>query len=230
MNLLDKIDEVRANSVTPEEFEKAWGMSVEEYRRKINEICEEQTAEYVKAKTEKKAKAERPAAEAAVLNRAAAPIASARQLKALREQLIKDAKARGGVIELMGVDGEPVRFKIVDDVVLGRGKVEQVVISPELTEVGKQKASEFSKMVAKLVRQAKKKGPNGILGTPGPEDFEKVTKAILEKCCGRIDHLGDIVFEPEDELDDVMSISPGVMNGGGIGKRKDGSKGPRAKK
>ena len=34
-NLLDRLDEVRTNSVTPEEFEKAWGMSVEEYREQI---------------------------------------------------------------------------------------------------------------------------------------------------------------------------------------------------
>ncbi len=44
MNLLDRLDEVRTNSVTPEEFEKAWGMSVEEYREKIRAFSKEQDA------------------------------------------------------------------------------------------------------------------------------------------------------------------------------------------
>lgn len=33
--LLDKIDEVRANSVTPEKFEKMWGYSIDEYLDKM---------------------------------------------------------------------------------------------------------------------------------------------------------------------------------------------------
>lgn len=45
MNLLERMDEVRANSVTPEDFEKAWGMSVEEYRQRINAFSKEQDAE-----------------------------------------------------------------------------------------------------------------------------------------------------------------------------------------
>lgn len=43
-NLLDRLDEVRTNSVTPEEFEKAWGMSVEEYREQIRAFSKEQDA------------------------------------------------------------------------------------------------------------------------------------------------------------------------------------------
>ena len=31
MNLLEKIDEIRAKSVTPEKFEKMWGISLEDY-------------------------------------------------------------------------------------------------------------------------------------------------------------------------------------------------------
>lgn len=45
MNILDRIDEIRANSVTPEEFEKAWGMNVDEYRQKIRAFSKEQDAE-----------------------------------------------------------------------------------------------------------------------------------------------------------------------------------------
>jgi hypothetical protein len=33
--LLDRIDEVRANSVTPEKFEKMWGYSIDEYLDKM---------------------------------------------------------------------------------------------------------------------------------------------------------------------------------------------------
>lgn len=35
MDLLDRIDEVRANSVTPEKFEKMWGYSIDEYLDKM---------------------------------------------------------------------------------------------------------------------------------------------------------------------------------------------------
>lgn len=34
-NLLDRIDEVRANSVTPEKFEKMWGYTIDEYLDKM---------------------------------------------------------------------------------------------------------------------------------------------------------------------------------------------------
>ncbi len=33
--LLDRIDEVRANSVTPEKFEKTWGYSIDAYLDKM---------------------------------------------------------------------------------------------------------------------------------------------------------------------------------------------------
>ena len=55
-NLLDRLDEVRTNSVTPEEFEKAWGMSVEEYREQIRAFSKEQDA----ALAEKKRKESSP--------------------------------------------------------------------------------------------------------------------------------------------------------------------------
>lgn len=34
-DLLDRIDEVRANSVTPEKFEKMWGYTIDEYLDKM---------------------------------------------------------------------------------------------------------------------------------------------------------------------------------------------------
>ena len=42
MNLLDKIDELRAMSVTPEQFKKMWGYSIEEYMAKMMRFVEEQ--------------------------------------------------------------------------------------------------------------------------------------------------------------------------------------------
>jgi hypothetical protein len=39
--LLDKIDEVRANSVTPEKFEKMWGYSIDEYLDKMMAAVEQ---------------------------------------------------------------------------------------------------------------------------------------------------------------------------------------------
>ena len=44
MNLLEKIDELRAQSVTPEQFEKTWGYSIEEYLEKMMAFAEEQKA------------------------------------------------------------------------------------------------------------------------------------------------------------------------------------------
>lgn len=42
MNLLEKIDEMRAQSVTNEQFEKTWGYSVEVYLEKMMAFVEEQ--------------------------------------------------------------------------------------------------------------------------------------------------------------------------------------------
>ena len=44
MNLLDKIDELRAMSVTPEHFKKMWGYSIEEYMAKMMAFVEQQKA------------------------------------------------------------------------------------------------------------------------------------------------------------------------------------------
>ena len=44
MNLLDKIDELRAMSVTPEQFKKMWGYSIEEYLAKMMRFVEERKA------------------------------------------------------------------------------------------------------------------------------------------------------------------------------------------
>lgn len=49
MNLIEKIDELRAQSVTPEQFKTVWGMSIEEYLDKMMAFVEQQ-----KAATEKK--------------------------------------------------------------------------------------------------------------------------------------------------------------------------------
>lgn len=44
MNLLEKIDELRAMSVTPEEFEKMWGYTIEEYVEKMMKFVAEEEA------------------------------------------------------------------------------------------------------------------------------------------------------------------------------------------
>ncbi|MCR5064924.1 MAG: hypothetical protein K6A67_04065 [Bacteroidales bacterium] len=44
MNLLEKIDELRAMSVTPEQFQKTWGYTLEEYLEKMHRFVEEQNA------------------------------------------------------------------------------------------------------------------------------------------------------------------------------------------
>lgn len=42
MNLLEKIDEICANKVTPERFEQVWGVSIEEHLDRLMEFVEEQ--------------------------------------------------------------------------------------------------------------------------------------------------------------------------------------------
>ncbi len=44
MNLLEKIDELRAQSVTPEQFKEMWGYSIEEYMAKMMAFVEQQKA------------------------------------------------------------------------------------------------------------------------------------------------------------------------------------------
>lgn len=44
MNLLEKIDELRAMSVTPEQFEKMWGYTIEEYVEKMMKFVAEEEA------------------------------------------------------------------------------------------------------------------------------------------------------------------------------------------
>lgn len=50
MNLLEKIDELRANSVTPEKFQKMWGYSIDEYVDKMEALFEQLDAEDAAAK------------------------------------------------------------------------------------------------------------------------------------------------------------------------------------
>ncbi len=42
MNLLEKIDELRALSVTSEQFKMMWGYSIEEYLEKMMRFVDEQ--------------------------------------------------------------------------------------------------------------------------------------------------------------------------------------------
>lgn len=50
MNLLEKIDELRAQSVTPEKFEKMWGYTIDAYLDKMMAIVERLDAEDAAAK------------------------------------------------------------------------------------------------------------------------------------------------------------------------------------
>lgn len=53
MNLLEKIDELRAQSVTPEKFEKMWGYSIDEYVDKMEALFEQLDAEDAAAQSKK---------------------------------------------------------------------------------------------------------------------------------------------------------------------------------
>lgn len=54
MNLLEKIDELRAKSVTPEKFEKMWGYSIDTYVDKMMALVEQLDAEDAAAYSDKK--------------------------------------------------------------------------------------------------------------------------------------------------------------------------------
>ncbi len=41
LNLLDKIDEVRANKVTPEKFEERWGYTLEDHAKRMMQFIHE---------------------------------------------------------------------------------------------------------------------------------------------------------------------------------------------
>ena len=41
MNLLEKIDNLRAKSVTPERFEKVWGIGIDEHMRQLMQMVNE---------------------------------------------------------------------------------------------------------------------------------------------------------------------------------------------
>ena len=49
MTLLEKIDELRAQSVTPEQFKNVWGYSIEDYMAKMMAFVEQQKAGEKKA-------------------------------------------------------------------------------------------------------------------------------------------------------------------------------------
>ena len=53
MNLLEKIDELRAQSVTPEKFEKMWGYSIDAYVDKMEALFEQLDAEDTAAQSNK---------------------------------------------------------------------------------------------------------------------------------------------------------------------------------
>ena len=42
MNLFDKIDELHANEVTPEEFKEVWGISIEDHLKDMMEVVKKQ--------------------------------------------------------------------------------------------------------------------------------------------------------------------------------------------
>ena len=50
MDLLEKIDELRANSVTPERFERVWGVSIEQHLDEIMQFVNEQIEKKKSAK------------------------------------------------------------------------------------------------------------------------------------------------------------------------------------
>ncbi len=54
MNLLEKIDELRANNVTPERFERVWGISIEDHLDELMAFVEmQETAEEAAAAQQK---------------------------------------------------------------------------------------------------------------------------------------------------------------------------------
>lgn len=67
MNLYDKIDELHANEVTPEEFEKVWGISIEDHLKDMMEVVNKQRSIIQNAERKTASKASMDHATASVL-------------------------------------------------------------------------------------------------------------------------------------------------------------------
>lgn len=81
MNLLDKIDELHAKEVTPEEFEATWGFSIEDHLADMMEVVKQQRSknQYAKRTTARKSALNRATAMALAKKAAAATSAAAAQ-------------------------------------------------------------------------------------------------------------------------------------------------------
>ena len=138
MGILDKIDELTTNSVTPEEFKETWGYGVDkyvsdmmEYKRKLvakrdaeAKPTESKTGQRVMvlpaAAIEPAAAAIKVAAKTADKENSGlasgshyggyAAITRARKMKQERESLVRIAKAGGGMLEFLVTGSEPLKI------------------------------------------------------------------------------------------------------------------------
>ena len=98
MSLLDKIIELRAKSVTPEEFKETWGITKEEYRQAMSDFIDEQ---YAKAM----AREDKAEVETAVLRAAAAAkVRVAGRKVAVKKAALKTGSGKTFPTVVLGLD------------------------------------------------------------------------------------------------------------------------------
>ncbi len=104
MDLLEKIDELQANSVTPKEFEDTWGMSLEQYKQELADYVEKVYMDrQVEAEVDNHAKEERrqPAAALPAAAAGAAPSAKTKERSWKRKGVKRNVPIESGfVVEL----------------------------------------------------------------------------------------------------------------------------------
>lgn len=110
MDLLDKINEITANSVTPEEFKKATGHSIDEHVANMMDRIHELEGKKVAEVRPIAYKTERRAAAAMTQSPSYGAVVRARRNKQERERLVKVATTGGGVVECRVIGQEPVKI------------------------------------------------------------------------------------------------------------------------
>ena len=153
MNLLEKIDEIQANSVTPEEFEETWGKSLDQYKSELADYVEHLYEErHAGAEVDIHPAENRlqPAAPAAVAEAAAAAAETAGK-KERKEKTssvnCKETAKKGGKVRLVKLEDSGTMKEVAEAI---------KILAKKLVEL-KEKESEESKGKVKGRRLVKQK-------------------------------------------------------------------------
>lgn len=146
-NLLKRIGEIRANSVTPEDFEKMWGYTQEAHVDNMMDFiarleAEEAPAEEKVVVDDKKLREAAVMVRKAVVNRSSARYSAARDKETLRDRLLSNTKA----IRMI-CDANEVNIKMMRKVL---GEIKTVLEHAVAEYAGSGKSFDLSNVVIKI--------------------------------------------------------------------------------